>query len=102
MERTTARVIRPQTEKEFQAAVLELAHLRGWRTYHTFISIHSTGGFPDLVLVRRPKLLFVELKREGKLPTEKQQAWLDELRACGQDARLWTPASWEEVKAALL
>lgn len=98
-----AKIVRPrQTEKEFQAAVLEFAHLRQWRSYHTWISIRSTGGFPDLVLMRRPRLLFVELKREGKLPTEKQQAWLDELRACGQDARLWTPADWGEIEAALL
>jgi hypothetical protein len=98
-----AKIVMPrQTEKEFQAAVLELAHLRQWRSYHTWISIHSTGGFPDLVLVRRPRLLFVELKREGKLPTEKQQAWLDELRACGQDARLWTPTDWDEIREALL
>lgn len=39
-------------ERDFQAAVMELARLLGWRVYHTWDSRKSEPGFPDLVLVR--------------------------------------------------
>lgn len=90
-----------QTERQFQAAVLKLAGLLKWRTYHTWVSIHSTGGFPDLVLVRRPRLVFAELKRDGKLPTDAQLDWLEDLRACGHEAYLWTPSQWPDIKRIL-
>ena len=37
-----------ETEKGFQAAVVELARLRGWLVYHTYDSRRSAKGFPDL------------------------------------------------------
>lgn len=90
------------SEKAFQAQIVELARLSGWLCYHTFDSRRSAAGFPDLVLVRPPVVVFAELKSEaGKLRPE-QQAWLEALRECpGVEARLWRPGDWEEIEATL-
>ena len=89
------------TEKQFMAQVVRYAHLMGWKTYHTFTSQRSTAGFPDLVCVRRPRLLFIETKSERNTATDDQKAWLAELRACGQEVYLWRPSSWPEIEEAL-
>jgi hypothetical protein len=79
------------TEARFQSQVLKYAALMGWRSYHTYRSDHSAAGFPDLVLIRRPRIVFAELKSDrGKL-TDDQRAWLVELHACGLEAYLWRP-----------
>jgi hypothetical protein len=67
-------------EETFQEQVLELAQLYGWRSYHTFDSRRSTAGFPDLVLVRPPELLFVELKSDDGRVRVEQDAWLNDLQ----------------------
>ena len=87
------------SEKGFQSQVLELARLSGWRCYHTFDSRRSAAGFPDLCLVRRPLVLFIELKSEtGRLRPE-QAAWLAVLRGCeGVEVRLWRPGDWSEIE----
>jgi hypothetical protein len=64
-----------------------------WRWYHTRDSRRSVPGFPDLVLVRPPRLLFVELKTErGKL-TADQVAWLEDLEMVSATfvGRAWDP-----------
>jgi hypothetical protein len=90
------------SEKEFQAQILSLARLAGWKAYHTHDSRRSQKGFPDLVLVRPPVILFVELKSEaGKLRPE-QKAWLEALSRCpGVEARLWRPGDFEDIQAML-
>lgn len=72
----------PLTEKQFEAQVKDLAKIFGWKYYHTWRSIHSPAGFPDCVLVRPPRLIFAELKSEKGSVSEKQQEWLDILKAC--------------------
>jgi hypothetical protein len=93
------------TEKQFQRQVTDLAHKLGWASYHTYLSIRSAPGFPDLVLARaKPngdgiagRVLFRELKTDrGKL-TDQQEGWLDLLNLCGQNARVWRPADWESI-----
>jgi hypothetical protein len=66
----------PLTERQFMDQVTEYATLRGWDWYHarparTLDSWRTAGsgtmakGWPDLVLVRPPRLIFAELKRDG-------------------------------------
>lgn len=85
------------SEKQFTTAVKQLAHACGWRTYHTWVSIHSDPGFPDLVLCRPPRLIFAELKvatgKRGE-PSAHQQAWLDGLRATGVEVYVWRSADY--------
>jgi hypothetical protein len=63
-------------ERDFQQQVLDLARLYQWAAYHTFDSRRSAVGFPDLVLVRAPEIIFAELKAEkGRLSPE-QREWI--------------------------
>ena len=93
--------MRKQTEKQFQAAVVKLAKLRGWLCYHTYDSRRSSPGFPDLVLVREGAVLFCELKSENGKVSEHQQVWLDALRKAAElieaPARFHALRQWDGV-----
>ncbi|GIV16008.1 MAG: hypothetical protein KatS3mg022_3419 [Armatimonadota bacterium] len=92
----------PVREKEFLQSVRELAELQGWLCYHTWNSQRSPEGFPDLVLVRPPRVLFAELKTGVRKPTPAQQHWLAQLGACPQvEVYLWRPTDWEEIEETL-
>lgn len=94
-------VIEP-SEAEFQTAVLDLASMLGWRYYHTHDSRRSPHGFPDLVLVRPPIVLFVELKSPSGVVQPDQRVWLEELARCGLNVRVWRPDDWEEIEKTLM
>lgn len=79
------------TEEEFQADVLHIAKLTGWRTYHPYDSRRSTAGWPDLALVRGARFMLRELKTEKGRVSPAQQEWLDDLQAAGVDADVWRP-----------
>ena len=88
-------------EAIFQRQVVRYAELMGWRCYWTWNSRHSPKGWPDLVLIRRPRVVFAELKAERGRLTDDQAATLAELRACGQEVYLWRPSDWERVERIL-
>src|SRR5690349_1877599 len=89
------------SEKAFQTMVLDLARLLGWRSYHTFDSRRSAPGFPDLVLVRRERLVFAELKRETGAASAAQREWLEALDRTPAEAYLWRPADLPEITEVL-
>lgn len=92
---------------------MQLARIAGWRLAHFRPAINRSGhwstpmqgnpGFPDLVLVRPPRVLFVELKSEkGKL-SEHQRDWIADLRGCPHiDVRVWFPSDWDSEIVPLL
>ena len=83
---------RQLTEDAWQAIVISQAKARGWRVYHTFDSRRSTAGYPDLTLVRPPRVLFVELKTAAGRLTPAQLDWIGDLRHChGVEAHVWRP-----------
>ncbi len=91
------------TEREFQEELLELLAYTGWSLrYHTFDSRRSGPGFPDIVAVRPPRVIFAELKtNEGRVRPE-QAAWLQALWACpGAEAYLWRPRDIDQIAAVL-
>jgi hypothetical protein len=53
------------------------------------------------VLVRRPDVLFVELKSDAGKVDHDQQRWIDDLRACGQRVYVWRPRDWDDVQRVL-
>ena len=101
------------TEQDWQATVVEYARLTGWLCFHAFDARRSEPGFPDLVLVRAARLVFVELKREGKMLSTKvrytkngrrlatQQEWHDELEETPAEVYVWHPSDWPEVEETL-
>ncbi len=63
-----------QTEKALQSAVRDYARLRGWHCYCVWDSRHSPKGWPDLVLLRPPRMVVAELKStRGRLTKEQRE-----------------------------
>ena len=90
------------TERELQDKVIELAHVTGWLTYHTYDSRRSERGFPDLVLVRPPRMVVAELKAERGHLTDDQAVWMRALGECpGVEAYVWRPSDWDEIVRVL-
>ena len=85
-------------EKDFQQMVLNVAKPCGWLTYHTYDSRRSDPGFPDLCLVRGPRLIYAELKTvKGRLK-EQQQTWLTKLTEVPcVEVYLWRPTDWDAI-----
>lgn len=83
------------TERQLQAAVLQLCKLLKLRVFHPWTSIHSAAGFPDLVLVGPHRVAFVELKSDKGKVSAAQQGWLDALSRAGCDAWVWRPCDWK-------
>ena len=97
------RIVRgSMSERQFQDAVLEMARLFGFRTYHTFNSRRSEAGFPDLVLVRDGRLIAAELKTETGRLSPAQVAWISDLERCrGVDVHVWRPGNLAEIERTL-
>lgn len=99
------------SETELQDAILRAAVPLGWLAYHTYDSRRSTAGFPDLALVRAPRLILAELKDAKGRVSPDQSRWAHELElvaAVVEDLagvaistgglvvyRLWRPADWD-------
>lgn len=99
------------TEAAFLAQVLELAKLYGWRTAHFRPARTTAGwrtpcqgdakGFPDLVLVKGKRLIFAELKAEGRDLSPEQSQWIEALTLVRCDLYIWRPSEWEEIVRTL-
>lgn len=99
------------SEAEFQQAVIDLAHSRGWLVAHFRPARTSKGwrtaitgdpGFPDLVLARNGprggcRVLFIELKTETGRWTEAQQVWARRLPGYA----LFRPRDWPRIERLL-
>lgn len=92
------------TESQLQDAVIELARLLGYRVAHFRPAKTEQGwrtpvqgdgkGFPDLVLARPGRLIFLELKSKVGRLTVEQRAWLELLGAAGAEAFTACPDQW--------
>jgi hypothetical protein len=99
-------------EGSFQAVVIDVARLAGWRVAHFRAARTAQGwrtpvtadgaGWPDLVLVRPPRLIFAELKSESGKLRPRQTEWLDVLRLLPQaETYLWRPSDWDALVEVL-
>ena len=108
------------TEAQFQASVIELAELQGWRVYHVAkvkgqLRATTSLGYPDLTMVRGTRLIFAELKTEIGRVTDDQEKWLNDLQQvsdfveayapiCGPRGVIvtaWRPSDWPDIEQAL-
>ena len=90
-----------KTEAEFQSVVVRTAESLGWWYYHTYDSRRCPAGWPDLVLIKPPVCIFVELKMELTKTTDAQRMVLDMLADCGQEVYVWRPGDWDRIIARL-
>lgn len=89
------------TEAQFQAQVEQLAALFGWATYHTRDSRKSREGFPDLIMLRRGRLVVAELKVGDNAVTPEQQGWLDAFELAEVETYVWRPEDWKAIQEIL-
>lgn len=116
------------SETAFKDLIIEFARLRGWLIHHDRPAQNHKGkwashiqgdpGFPDLVLARRGRVIFAELKTEKGNLGEHQERWMDELtepvwdEACADHnhscphvesllVRVWRPSDWDVVQEVL-
>ena len=92
-----------EDEEGWLDVVEEYARLRGWLVYHTRDSRRSEPGFPDLVLIRRRRIIFAELKTDRGRLTGSQKQWLGNLLGLGDpvEVYLWRPREWPDVERHL-
>jgi hypothetical protein len=90
-----------QTERQFEAAVVEFAKLAGWRVYHPYDSRRSEAGWPDLAMVRAGRLVLAELKSEKGRLSEAQAEWIEELRLAPIEMCVWRPSDWPTIEELL-
>jgi hypothetical protein len=97
-------IARTVSERQLLDMVVELALRLGWLVHHDLPALNERGrwrtaiqgvaGFPDLVLVRPPRVVFAELKRESGNTTQLQERWLDALSSCPVEVYVWRPRHW--------
>lgn len=82
---------REMTEDELLLAIAGAATFLGWRWYHARRSDSALTmgqqGFPDLVLARGGRVLFIELKTEKGVLTTEQRRWLEAIDGDYDDVR---------------
>ena len=100
--------IKGPLERDFLNNVLELANFLRWRRAHFRPAMTKWGwrtpvqadgrGFPDLILVRPPRLLVVELKSDKGTLSVFQEEWLLDFRGVpGVEVYVWKPVDWDKL-----
>jgi len=99
------------SEKDFQAQVIALAQLCGWRVAHFRPARTKNGewrtpvaadgaGFFDLVLMRE-RVIFAELKTNTGTLTRDQHAWREAATMAGAITVVWRPRDWNDIEKLL-
>ena len=100
------------TEAEWAGQIIETARWLDWRVAHFRPALTARGyrtpvqgdgaGFPDLVCVRGPRLLAVELKAEKGRLAPAQLDWLQRFAAVQSvEAHVWRPADRDAAERIL-
>lgn len=90
------------TEAEYQRFILDYARALGWHRMHTravpvkqrngirhITPLSGEEGFVDLVLARKGRIAFLELKSEKGRPTDQQVDWLNALSGQRDPIEKW-------------
>ena len=99
------------TEAQFQASVIQIAKMNGWRIFHPMkmqardgswrTALSGDKGWPDLVMAHRERgFLVCELKADAGRLTEDQKVWLYHL-APWAECHVWRPSDLETIAKRL-
>lgn len=106
------RLWREISEKTYQKQITDLATMYGWSWRHIQDSRMTNkhgqqfgdkdaAGLPDLLILRPPEMIVVEVKKELGKTTPLQDEWLALFDACGIDAFVSRPSNFDEIQARL-
>jgi hypothetical protein len=103
---------RSASETDLQRVAMRYARDHGWRRHHSLPArvkdawvtpLQGEPGLPDLLLVRRGRLVIAELKRERGQTSDEQDIWLRLLgEVPGVETYVWRPRDWPTMKAVLI
>ncbi|MHA7144211.1 VRR-NUC domain-containing protein [Arthrobacter sp. TmT3-37] len=103
-----ARMYAAITEKQLQRQVEGVLTAYRWRWYHAPDNRPVKGrvqrikpGFPDILAVRGPRLVAIELKTEADRVAPEQREWHKDLAAAGAEVYLWRPSDINTIRATL-
>lgn len=99
------------SEAQFQRRVIRMAKRNGWLVFHPkrarlpngvwVTAFIGDAGFPDLVLVRPPQVIFAELKGSSGTVSPQQERWLNALRGCPVEVYVWRPEELDFIRRVL-
>jgi hypothetical protein len=98
------KLLRRISERDWQAHVIKIATLKGWRYYHPPDNRPVNGriqkvvsGFPDLCLIKGTRMIFAELKKEKGLVSPEQQEWIEAIEGCNIAVYVWRPSDLHTI-----
>ena len=95
-------VLKAITEADFQQLVIATAEANGWLIWHDNDSRRNRAGLPDLLMIRGPVLLFLELKSEKGKVSPEQEAFIGRLKQVKYvHADVVRPRHWEQIAQVL-
>lgn len=107
VKRARAALEEAMPEYAWQALVIDIARLGGFRVAHFRAARVADGwrtpvgadgkGWPDLLCAKPGRLVAIECKRQRGRLTPEQIVWLDVLAAAGAEAYIWRPSDEPEV-----
>ncbi len=84
---------RALSEREWQTEIVATAEAAGWWVWCDQDSRRNKAGLPDLLLVRRPRLVWAELKSERGTLRPAQVEFFNRLRGvAGVEFYVWRPS----------
>lgn len=90
------------TEADLLHTVTRLADAFGWIWHHSNDSRLATAGLPDLVMVKAPRVIFAELKKQDGRMRAEQLVWIEELKQCaGVEMYVWRPSDLAAIEEVL-
>jgi hypothetical protein len=90
------------SEAALQEAVIACATLLGWEHFHAYDMRRSDTGWPDLLLLKPPRMLVLELKTERGKVSPEQEGWLALWAACGAMTAVIRPSDWHAGRVEAL
>lgn len=77
--------------------VIRMFQNQGWVTFHVYDSLFMEPGFPDLLLLKPPWVVYAETKREGEKLRPEQEFVIEQLLLAGQEVYVWMPSDAHQV-----
>ena len=91
------------TEAQFQKWITDTAELYRWTWRHARDSRRQNlSDLPDLMLIREPRLLFLEVKTMKGKVSDGQRTMLDRLIKCDVEAYLVRPSDRDFIRELLV
>lgn len=95
-------LVNSASEDQLLSYVVDLLELHNWWWFHDQDSRWNKAGLPDLIAIRPPRVVFLELKSAKGRIREQQAVVLRRLEQCpGVEVYLWRPMDMDEIARVL-